>query len=142
MSDTERWLAEPDDDSRPYFDAMRMRKLRLQRCDDCSTWVFPFHRRCQTCGSTNLSWADASGRGTIFSHARLRREYHPRHTDRLPLVIAWVDLDEGVRMASNIVDVEPDEVRVGQRVEVDFERFPEDAPAFGDLVPVFRIVRD
>ncbi len=142
MSETGRWLAEPDDESRPYFDAMRVSKLRLQRCDDCSTWFFPFHKRCQNCGSTSLSWADASGRGTIFSHARLRREYHPRHADRLPLVIAWIDLDEGVRMASNIVDVEPDEVRVGQRVAVDFERFPEDAPAFGDLVPVFRILGD
>lgn len=140
MSDAGRWLAEPDDDSRPYFDAMREGTLRLQRCSDCSTWFFPFHRRCQNCGSTNLTWADASGRGTIFSHARLRREYHPRHVERLPLVIAWIDLEEGVRMASNVIGTPPDEVHVGQPVQVDFERFPDEAPAHGDLVPVFRII--
>ena len=139
MSDPGRWLAEPDEDSRPYFDAMPEGKLRLQRCGDGSPWFFPFLRRCQNCGSTNLEWAEASGRGTIFSHARLRREYHPRHAERLPLVIAWIDLEEGVRMASNVVGTEPDDIAVGQTVEVDFERFPDEAPAHGDPVPVFRI---
>jgi uncharacterized OB-fold protein len=97
--------------------------------------MFPVRRRCQQCGSTHLEWADASGRGTVYSHALLRREYHPRHSGRLPLVMAQVDLDEGVRVNTNLVDVDPARVKVGMKVAVTFEHSPT-----GEAVAVFRPV--
>ncbi len=133
-TESQSWLPEPDEASRPFFDGARAGKLRLQACNDCDTWMFPLKTRCQNCGSTALAWRDASGRGTLFSHARLRRAYHPRHRDRLPLILAWIDLDEGARIISNIIDADPGAVKVGMPVQVAFEQLPD-----GVAIPVFRL---
>lgn len=132
MSEVKAWLPEPDASNQPFFDGARDGKLRLQCCDDCSGWMFPVKQRCQHCGSTKISWRDASGRGTLYSHARLARVYHPRHEGNLP-VLAQVDLEEGVRINSNLVDCAPGVAKVGMAVQVAFERSPE-----GGAVPVFR----
>lgn len=133
MSDASTWLPAPDETNRPFFDGARAGKLRLQRCEACGGWMFPLRRRCQHCGSTKLAWADASGRGTLYAHGRLQREYHPRQRGRLPVLLAQVDLDEGVRMSTNLVGVPPESVRVGMRVAVTFETSPA-----GEAVPVFK----
>lgn len=127
------WFPEPDNSNLPYFDGARSGKLRLQRCDDCGNWMFPVRGRCQSCGSTQIKWADASGRGTVYTHALLRREYHPRHAGRLPVIMAQVDLEEGVRVNTNLVDVEPGAVKAGMKVTVAFEHSP-----VGEAVVVFR----
>ncbi len=132
MSD-ETWIPAPSDASRPFFDGAREGKLRLQVCNDCGGWAWPVATLCQECGSRNLSWGDASGRGVVYAHARLARPYHPRHKDRLPLVLAEVDLEEGIRMRTNIIDVDPAELRVGDAVQVTFETFPD-----GGVLPVFK----
>ena len=132
MSDASAWLPAPDGANRPFFDGARAGKLRLQRCDACGGWMFPVRRRCQHCGSTELAWADASGRGTLYAHGQLQRETHPRHRGRLPLILARVDLDEGVRMNANLVGVEPAQARVGMKLRVAFETSPT-----GEAVPVF-----
>jgi uncharacterized OB-fold protein len=137
MTESNRWLPEPDDSNRPYFDGARAGTLRLQRCDDCSGFMFPVRRRCQHCGSTALAWAEASGRGTLYAHGQLRRSYHPRHQLRhdsgTPVLMAQVDLEEGVRMNANLVDCAPDQVRVGMAVIVTFEISPA-----GEAIPMFR----
>ena len=89
---------------------------------------------CGECGSGEIEWRDTCGRGTVFSHARLMRPYHPRHQDRLPLVLAQVDIEEGLRLMTNIIDIDPAQVRVGQAVEVAFETFED-----GGILPVFKI---
>lgn len=61
------------------------------------------------------------------------RVYHPRHQDRLPLILAQVDIAEGLRLNTNVVDIEPTELQVGDRVEVAFETFPD-----GGVLPVFK----
>ena len=132
MTETTAWLP-TDDQSQPFFEGASAGELRLQRCSDCQGWMYPLKKRCQHCGSTNLAWRASSGRGTVYSHARLQRVYHPRHEGRLPLILAWVDLEEGVRMPSNLVDCDPADVRVGIAVRVTFEQFPD-----GTVIPVFR----
>ena len=122
----------------PFFAAARAGKLRLQRCRACGTWAAPLRTRCQACGSSAMQWRDASGRGTIFSHAVLHRPYHPRHRGRLPLVLAQIDLAEGVRLQSNIVDLDADadQIKVGREVEVAFEALADGS----GTVPVFKLV--
>lgn len=133
MTETTAWLP-TDDQSQPFFDGASSGELRLQRCSDCDGWMYPLKKRCQHCGSTNLAWHAASGRGTVYSHARLQRVYHPRHEGRLPLILAWIDLEEGVRVPSNLVDCDSADVRVGMPVQVTFEQFPD-----GAVIPVFRL---
>jgi uncharacterized OB-fold protein len=133
MSETQAWLPEPDEKNRPFFDGARAGKLRLQQCGDCAGWMFPVRKRCQHCGSTKLQWADASGRGTLYAHGLLQREYHARHKGHLPVLMAQVDLDEGVRVNTNLVECDPADARVGMPVQVAFETSPS-----GEVVPVFR----
>ena len=95
QSEDESWLPKPSSRTAPFFEAASEGKLRLQCCDDCATWTFPYRERCQHCGSRSIVWRDASGRGTLYSHGLLQRAYHPRHEDRLPIVLAQVDVAEG-----------------------------------------------
>lgn len=133
MTDTKAWLPAPDQFNQPYFDGANAGKLRLQQCTDCKGWMFPVRKRCQHCGSRNIQWADATGNGTLYSHGQLQREYHPRHSGRLPLIMAQVDLDEGVRMNTNLVDCQASDIKVGMRVRVTFEQSPS-----GEAIPVFK----
>ena len=127
------WIPEPSSASAPFFEGARQGKLRLQACDDCGTWAFPVTTVCSSCGGSNLAWRDASGNGTVYAHGRLARVYHPRHQDRLPLVLAQVDIDEGLRLMTNLVDVDPADVKVGMPVVAAFETFPD-----GGVLPVFK----
>jgi uncharacterized OB-fold protein len=127
------WIPEPSETTAPFFDGAKAGKLRLQRCRACAAWGFPPVSRCTECGSDEIEWADASGKGTVYSHALLQRPYHPRHQGRLPIVLAQVDLPEGVRVMTNLVDVAPESVRTGDAVVVAFETFPD-----GGVLPVFK----
>jgi len=127
------WIPEPSEATAPFFDGAKAGRLRLQRCTACGAWGFPPMSRCMECGSDAIEWADASGEGTVYSHALLRRPYHPRHQGRLPIVLAQVDLPEGVRVMTNLVDVAPESVRTGDAVVVAFETFPD-----GGVLPVFK----
>ena len=131
MSDA--WLPEPSTANAPFFEGARDRILRLQCCEDCGSWTFPVKDRCQRCGGTNIEWRDASGAGTLYSYGMLHRVYHPRHEGRVPLILANIDLAEGIRIPSNLVGISPADVRIGMAVTVDFETLPD-----GAVIPVFR----
>ena len=130
MSD---WLPEPSEANAPFFEGAKDRQLRLQRCESCSAWLYPVKDRCQVCGGTRISWHDASGAGTLYSFGLLHRVYHPRHEGRLPLILANIDLAEGIRIPSNLVGISPADVRIDMAVTVDFETLPD-----GAVIPVFR----
>ncbi len=130
---TDTWIPEPRPETAEFFEGAKRGKLRLQRCGDCGQWGWPLMTICPECSSHNIEWADASGEGTVYSHGRLQRVYHPRHKDRLPLVIAQVDIPEGLRLMTNIVDTETNPVKAGDAVVSAFETFPD-----GGVLPVFK----
>ena len=123
----------PDQRSAPFFEGAAAGKLMLQRCASCRRWQHPVRSRCPECAGTEIEWARASGRGTVFSHGRLWRASHPSQEDALPVTLVVVDLDEGVRMSAKLVGAS-DSVSAGQRVRVEFEAHGEGAP-----FPVFRL---
>jgi uncharacterized OB-fold protein len=88
---------------------------------------------CTECGSQALEWVVACGRGTVYSYTVARRPTHPAFAERVPYVIAIVELDEGPRVTTNVVDCDPDAVRIGLPVELTFE-----APVDGIALPLFR----
>nr|WP_307874573.1 Zn-ribbon domain-containing OB-fold protein [Frankia nepalensis] len=123
------------DDSAVFWDAATKLELVAQRCGGCGVLRHPPRPMCPHCQSLDYEAVQLSGRGTLYSYALL---HHPRHPAfDYPVVAALVDLDEGVRVVSNLVDVEPGEIRIGMPLEVTFE------PTAGDgSVPVFRPARD
>jgi uncharacterized OB-fold protein len=132
MSD-QSWIPEPSAETKPFFDGASEGKLRLQVCTHCDTWAYPLTTICSHCGSTEIVWRDASGKGNVYAHARLQRPYHARHAERLPLILAQIDIDEGLRLYSNVVDIDGADLKVGAAVEVAFEKFDD-----GGVLPVFK----
>ena len=111
----------PDEASRPFYEGAREHRLMLQRCSACGTWHWPVISRCPACLSTDVSWAQASGKGTLYTFALMHQILHPGFASEVPYNVAEIDLEEGVRMSSNIIGCSNDDLRIGMPLEVTFE---------------------
>ncbi|MEA2141791.1 MAG: uncharacterized protein QOI64_221 [Solirubrobacteraceae bacterium] len=130
----------PDDDSRPFFEAAGAGMLLLRRCRACETFMSPtggigtpLRPRCVNCFSGDLEWAPAAGTGTLYSFALMHQLYDPSFAGELPYNIAVVELDEGVRLTTNVVGCANEELWIGMPLEVEFEQVTEDI-----AIPKFR----
>ena len=122
----------PNLETEPFWEAAAEGRLVLPRCDRCDTVIWYPRRFCPVCHSTAVSWFEASGRGTIYSCTVVRKARGP-WAEAVPYVIAHVELEEGPRVLTNIVDAAPDDVAVGMPVTVTFDVTPE-----GQAIPRFR----
>jgi uncharacterized OB-fold protein len=125
----------PDQHSQPFFDGTLRGELMLQRCGDCGTWMWPVRSRCIACFGADVIWAPARGTGTLYSYTLVHQVFHPGFAGEVPYNVAMIDLEEGVRMITNIVGLPNDELRVGLPVVVTFERISDDL-----ALPKFRPV--
>jgi uncharacterized OB-fold protein len=122
MAEPTRPLPNPNEaDTRPFWEATKDKELRYQKCNDCSTIVFYPRRHCTGCLGNNLTWHTASGKGTVYSYSIVRQSYHPFFRNLVPYAVAWIDLDEGPRLLSNVVGADVDDIEIGQKVEVEWE---------------------
>ena len=126
MSSYDKPLPTPTPDSQPFWDACRNGELTCQQCDDCGKIWFPPSRYCPACLSKQNSWVPVSGKGSVYSFTVFRRAYHPGFANQIPYVVALVELDEGPRMMSTLVEVDPEQVRCGTPVQVRFEKATEE----------------
>lgn len=108
--------------AKPFWDAAREEKLRIQHCADCKMFVFYPRIVCPHCFSDSLNWADASGRGTVYSFTVVENNAPSFFQEDMPFVVAIIRLEEGVQMMSNIVGCDPYSVACDMPVEVTFER--------------------
>src|SRR5713226_4123333 len=109
------------DESRPFWEGCRQGKLLLQYCDQCRRHQFYPRLYCMQCGSTSLSWIEASGRGVIYSYTIIHQNKSPEFAQDTPYNVAIVQLEEGPRMMSNIVDISPAELRIDLPVTIIFD---------------------
>lgn len=123
MSPPQRPLPQPDDASRPYWEAARRRELVVQRCGSCGRLRFPPQPMCDACRSLAVEWARMSGRGTIFSFVVAHPPVLPAFQARAPFAIVLVELEEdpALRIVGNLLDAPPGAARIGFPVEVTFE---------------------
>jgi uncharacterized OB-fold protein len=110
-----------DEESKGFWEACQRHELYLQHCRDCDTLRYYPRALCPRCLSDQVEWVRASGRGTVYAFTVTHQNQAPGFRDALPYVLAYVELDEGVRMLTNIVGCAPDDVRIGMPVEVVFE---------------------
>jgi len=106
--------------SKEFYDYCRQRELRFQRCADCSAWRHVPRQQCAGCGSQRWAWETSSGRGVVFTWTVVARAMHPAFVADVPYAPVVVELDEGVRLVSEVLDCPPDELAIGMPVEVDF----------------------
>ncbi len=117
-------------DTRFFWDGMSARELRIQRCVDCGTLRHPPGPMCPACGRLRgvvppgPGYLVAAGTGTIFSY--VVHHHPPVPGKRLPLVIALVELEEGVRVLGEMTEVSPDQVRIGMTVQIEYLRIDDD----------------
>jgi uncharacterized protein len=114
-----------DEETAPYWQGAREGRLRVKRCRPCDRPFFYPRTYCPSCGSSDTDWVDVSGRGTIYSYTVIAHHDVAPFKDWLPYVVALVELDEGPRLVTNIIGCAPNEVTVGRRVEVVFDRVDE-----------------
>ena len=130
-----RPLPLPDPDTAFFWEATKQHRLDILRCNDCGTYIHLPKPGCRACGGVNLSPRTVSGRGVVHSYTIT---HQPLPGFESPFAVVLVELEEqkGVRLATNLVDVAPDEIEIGMPVEVVFTDFD------GATLPLFRRAGD
>jgi len=113
-----------DWESRAYWEGAGRGELVLQRCRDCSVVQHRPRGLCVSCLSDAIEDFVASGRGEVYTYSIVYQNQHPDFRAALPYVVAYVQLEEGPQLLSNIVDCDPASVSIGMPVRVDFVPTP------------------
>jgi uncharacterized OB-fold protein len=123
--------------NRPFWEGALAGELRLQRCTSCGKHWYPIEPRCPKCLGPHYEWSRASGRATVLSYVVFHQVYDARFKSLVPYNVALVELEEDVRMFTNIVGVPDSEIRVGMRVAVEFDPVTKEV-----AIPRFRPLND
>lgn len=126
-------LPQPAEESLPFWEGLAERRLLLQQCASCGHIGHPPQARCPVCGAMEFSWLEAAGTGRVHSYVVTHQAVHPALRGFTPFATVEVELDEGVRMTSNLVDTPPEEIEIGTRVRVEYVEVAE-----GVTLPLFR----
>ncbi len=127
----------PTPETEVYWEGCRKHELLLQRCTQCSEFQFYPRIICTNCTSEDLEWVKGSGRGRVLTFAIVRRAVSEAYAADVPYVVALIRLDEGPTMMSNVVQCDPETVKIGSPVQVIFEDWSEEIS-----VPQFRPLQE
>jgi uncharacterized OB-fold protein len=117
-------------DSRFFWDGAKDGRLLIQRCAACGALRHPPRPMCPQCRSLTWDTFESSGRGTVYSFVMPRHPQFPFFDN--DYIVALIELEEGTRLVSNLVDVAPQDARIGMPVVVRFDEFDD-----GVVLPVF-----
>ena len=124
MSDDKKYkksLPRIDEESKGFWEACQRHELVLQKCGACGTIRYYPRAVCAQCLADDTEWVLSSGRGAVYTYTVTYQNQAAGFRDELPYVLAYVELDEGVRMLTNIVGCAPEAVTIGMSVEVTFD---------------------
>ena len=124
-----------DWETRAYWEGCRRHELVLQRCGDCGVVQHRPRALCVSCLSDQIEHFRASGQGTVHTYTVTHQNHARGFREATPYVLAYVDLEEGVRLLTNIVDCAPGDVRIGMPVQVEYADLDDEI-----AVPRFRPV--
>ncbi len=108
-------------DNKPYWDYIRQHELRVQKCVKCGKLHYPVSPICPHCMSLESEWTRLSGKGKVISFVIVHRGRSPLFPPNSPYVVGIIEMEEGIRMLSNVVGCKPEEVKMDMPVEVVFE---------------------
>ena len=110
-----------DEESRPWWEALKRHELYLQKCRDCGALRYYPRALCPECLSARTEWMRSRGIGKVYTFTITYQNAAPGFREALPYVLAYVELDEGLKLLTNIVDCRPEEVRIGMPVAMVFD---------------------
>jgi uncharacterized OB-fold protein len=108
-------------DTAPYWKALQEHKLVLPRCNHCGKVNYPPRPFCPDCLSFDVRWQLMSGRGTVYTFSVVYQNKSPGFAREVPYAVGYVTLDEGPQVLTNIVQCDPEQVHIGQRVEIVYD---------------------
>ena len=125
MEEYNKPLPEITTDNKPFWDACKRHELSLQKCLNCGCLRHP-SPICWNCLSMDSEWVTVSGRGKLYTWTIIHQRYHPGFIEEIPYNVAIVELYEGPRLLTNIVDCSNDDLSVGMELEVTFDDVTDD----------------
>jgi uncharacterized OB-fold protein len=126
----------PSPEAREFWEGARRGELRIQRCADCGKHQHYPRSLCSHCGGDAVAFVTSSGLGTVYSYTVIRQNGVPPFSERVPFVVAAVDLDEdGARVLAAMPSLAPADAAIGMRVRAVF-RAANDELGFVDFEPV------
>jgi uncharacterized protein len=109
-----------ESDTRPFWDAVRDGRLVIRSCNACGHIHYYPRPFCPSCWSEDVAWIEASGRGTVYTYSTVHRNDLPPFHEQVPYVVAVVELEEGPRMMTRLIDTDGVDLEMGMAVEADF----------------------
>ncbi|MER2536465.1 MAG: OB-fold domain-containing protein [Rhizobiaceae bacterium] len=119
-------LPEMEPEEKPFWESLRQHRMKIQHCEDCGKWCFLPRTMCPHCLSTKLEWKPVSGRGRIFATTTQHHPPSPAFAQDVPYNISLVELDEGVRMITNVIGCPVESIKIGMAVNVVYDDVTED----------------
>lgn len=119
-------LPAPSADDAPHWEGLRRGEFLIQQCGQCETLQHPPRPACARCHSLELGWKKASGRGMIYSYTFANPPVHPAWKDRTPFNIVLVQLEEDVRIVTNVVGATNEEIAIGRSCELVYEKITDE----------------
>ncbi|MFJ7882757.1 OB-fold domain-containing protein [Pseudomonas sp. NPDC096917] len=107
----------PTEISAPFWEGLKAERLLIQQCNQCSDWVFYPRRHCPQCFAHELTWREVNGGASLYSFTVTRIPTLPDFADEMPQILAVIELDQGVRINSNLVGLDESEVKIGMRLQ-------------------------
>ena len=125
MSDTQTPIPKPlpelEGFTKDFYEGCGRGELLFQHCSDCKAWRHVPRELCAECGSWNWEWRASSGRGRVFTWTVIERALHPAFAEEVPFAAVVVELEEGVRLLSQVIDCPLDQLEMDLPVEVVFD---------------------
>lgn len=110
-----------DIDSGDFWNSCRKHEMALQQCLSCKSFRYPPRPLCPFCHSLETQWNRISGKGEVYVSLVMHRSYGPGWEQDVPYNISLINLDEGIRMWSNVIGCPAEEVKIGDRVEISYD---------------------
>ena len=121
MAEYTKPLPDISAESRPFCEGCKRHEFLVQRCRACGARQHYPRGICAACWSDDLEWLPSAGRGAVYTFTATHRTQARGFKDEVPYVLAYVELEEGVQVLTNLVGCDPEKVRIGMPVRVTFE---------------------
>lgn len=123
------------EETKAFWEGAKNHKLLIQHCNSCGQLIYFPRILCHNCLSTDVGWIETKGRGTLYSYTIIRQSSDPAFQPYVPYVYAIIELDEGVRMITNIVCDDLSSLAIGKDVQVTFDDVNDEI-----TIPRFKLV--
>ena len=113
----------PEPDTQPFWEATKRHELTYQTCNTCNTVIFYPRSHCTSCGASDTTWRVSQGMGTVYTFTVIMQSRHPAFAELGAYAVAYVDLDEGFRIMTNIFGIQDPtrDIHCGMRVKLRWE---------------------